>query len=129
MPPVDPKNGASEAKMPPSVATSQYPAPDGVDAMPTTGLLRRLPPVDPWKTALPNEKMPPSLPRSQYPCNPPVGCSSTLNQSDLRPSLDWNVAPLTVTDAADPVTLTVWTRPPISPRPFLVSTSTDCSAP
>ena len=33
--------------MPPSEATTQYPAPSGVAAMPTTGLLRTVPPVEP----------------------------------------------------------------------------------
>ena len=33
--------------MPPSEATSQYPPPSGVDAMPTTGLFNRSAPVDP----------------------------------------------------------------------------------
>src|SRR4051794_35596480 len=36
--PADPANGASPyANTPPSAAASQYPCPDGVDAMPTTG--------------------------------------------------------------------------------------------
>ena len=33
--------------MPPSEATSQYPLPSGVEAMPTTGLLSAMLPVDP----------------------------------------------------------------------------------
>src|SRR2546426_182486 len=35
--PVDPRNGASNAKMPPSLATSQYPLLSLVGAMPTIG--------------------------------------------------------------------------------------------
>ena len=34
--------------MPPSLATSQYPCPDPVDAIPTIGELRRMAPVEPW---------------------------------------------------------------------------------
>ena len=42
--PVDPKNPASpKAKTPPSAATSQYPPPDGVAAMPTIGALSTRP--------------------------------------------------------------------------------------
>ena len=44
MPPVEPKNEASpKLKMPPSAATSQYPCPDGVAAMLTTGALSAVP--------------------------------------------------------------------------------------
>ena len=44
MPPVEPKNEASpKLKMPPSEATSQYPCPDGVAAMPTMGALSAVP--------------------------------------------------------------------------------------
>jgi hypothetical protein len=40
MEPVDPKKVASpKLKMPPSDATSQYPSPDGVAAIPTIGAL------------------------------------------------------------------------------------------
>jgi hypothetical protein len=46
--------------MPPSEATSQYPLPLGVVAMPTIGRLRRRLPVEPWNAASPNAKMPPS---------------------------------------------------------------------
>src|SRR5947208_1720495 len=59
--PVEPENCASpNEKMPPSLATIQYPRPDGVAAIPTTGLLRRMPPVEPENGASPNEKIPPS---------------------------------------------------------------------
>ena len=48
MEPVEPKNGASpKAKMPPSLATSQYPFPLGLDAIPVMGLLSFNEPVDP----------------------------------------------------------------------------------
>ena len=64
--PVDPKNSASpKLKMPPSVATSQYPLPDGVAAMPTIGWFRRMSPVDPKNSASPKVKIPPSLATSQ----------------------------------------------------------------
>ena len=46
--PVEPKNWASpKEKIPPSEPTSQYPPPSGVDAMPTTALLRWSDPADP----------------------------------------------------------------------------------
>ncbi len=48
--------------MPPSEAASQYPPPSGVAAMPTTGLLRVIPPADPKKPALPRANTPPSDP-------------------------------------------------------------------
>ncbi len=35
------------------------------EPMPTMGWLRRVPPIDPWKPASPNEKMPPSEATSQ----------------------------------------------------------------
>ena len=40
-------------KMPPSEATSQYPPPSGVAAMPTIGAFSGLPPCDPKKPASP----------------------------------------------------------------------------
>ena len=52
-------------KIPPSDATSQYPFPVKVGVMATTGRCRGVPPMDPWKAAVPNEKMPPSDPTSQ----------------------------------------------------------------
>ena len=58
---MEPTNAASpNAKMPPSLATSQYPPPSDVAAMPTIGALRWSPPVEPSKAALPKAKMPPS---------------------------------------------------------------------
>ena len=39
--------------MPPSDATSQYPPPSSVSAVPTTGLLRWMLPVEPQKGMLP----------------------------------------------------------------------------
>ena len=51
--------------MPPSDATSQYPPPSGVGAMPTIGLLSGMPPVEPQNGASPNVKMPPSDATSQ----------------------------------------------------------------
>ena len=46
--------------MPPSEATSQYPPLLGAMAMPTTGALRWMLPVEPQKGAPPKEKTPPS---------------------------------------------------------------------
>ena len=48
MPPVDPRKRASpKLKMPPSVATSQYPLPDGVAAMSTTARFNTMRAADP----------------------------------------------------------------------------------
>jgi hypothetical protein len=45
---MDPKNEASpNEKIPPSEATSQYPLPSGVEAMPTVGALRSIDAADP----------------------------------------------------------------------------------
>ena len=49
--PVDPKNALLKEKMPPSEATSQNPPQSGVGAIPTTGLLRLMEPVEPRKLA------------------------------------------------------------------------------
>jgi hypothetical protein len=51
--------------MPPSLATSQYPPPSGVPAMPTMGWFSGLEPMDPKKRASPKAKMPPSEATSQ----------------------------------------------------------------
>ena len=45
--PVEPKNGALKAKIPPSVATSQYPPVAGSVAIPTMGRLSRVPVMAP----------------------------------------------------------------------------------
>src|SRR2546429_9711273 len=66
--PVEPKNLAlPKAKIPPSVATSQYPLPSAVPAMPTMGLFNLIDPVEPKNLALPKLKIPPSEATSQYP--------------------------------------------------------------
>jgi hypothetical protein len=62
-----------KANTPPSAATSQYPDPPGATAMPSTGALRCLPPIEPWKTAEPKAKMPPSAATNQYPLPSWVG--------------------------------------------------------
>ena len=50
----DPSKAAEpKLKMPPSAATSQYPAPPGPGAMPSMGSLSRMEPVEPWKDASP----------------------------------------------------------------------------
>src|SRR5205807_791215 len=54
IPPVEPKKRASpKPNAPPSLAASQYPAPDGVAAMATIGRLSLMDPVEPWKAASP----------------------------------------------------------------------------
>ena len=63
---MEPANPASpKAKMPPSDATSQYPPPVGVAAIPTIGLFSCIDPVEPRKGASPKAKMPPSDATSQ----------------------------------------------------------------
>ena len=58
-PPIDPKNcAAPKAKMPPSDATSQYPPPWGMAAIPTIGAARAVAPMDPKNCASPKAKMP-----------------------------------------------------------------------
>src|SRR5438093_1038427 len=70
--PVEPLKLASpKAKIPPSVAASQYPAPVRVAVMPTIGWASLMLPVEPLKVASPKAKIPPSLATSQYPL--PVG--------------------------------------------------------
>ena len=50
----DPSKGAlPKVKTPPSAATSQYPPADGAAAMPSTGWLRRMAPVEPQNGAPP----------------------------------------------------------------------------
>jgi len=52
--PADPSKVASPyVKMPPSRATSQYPPPLGVGAIPATGAFRASDPAEPWKAASP----------------------------------------------------------------------------
>ncbi len=51
--------------MPPSAATSQYPLPLWVAAIPVTGSTNDVPPIEPSKGAFPKEKMPPSEATSQ----------------------------------------------------------------
>ena len=58
---MDPKKEASpKLKTPPSDPTSQYPVLEGVTAMPTTGALSGLPPIEPSNGAAPSAKTPPS---------------------------------------------------------------------
>ena len=66
IPPVEPKKRASpKPNAPPSLAASQYPAPDGVAAMATIGRLSLMDPVEPWKAASPKPNTPPSVAVSQ----------------------------------------------------------------
>src|SRR5436305_1940370 len=69
-PPIEPRKGASKAKIPPSEATSQYPAPSPSGTRERTGALSRFPPIDPAKRASPKEYTAPSDPSSQYPERP-----------------------------------------------------------
>jgi hypothetical protein len=52
-------------KTPPSVATSQYPPPDGDGAMATIGSFNRIDPAEPKNPASPNVNTPPSRATSQ----------------------------------------------------------------
>src|ERR1700722_6512748 len=64
----EPKYPASpKVNMPPSEATSQYPWPLGVAAMPTMGWLGLIAPVEPKYPAPPKGNIPPSEATSQYP--------------------------------------------------------------
>ena len=69
--------------MPPSDATSQYPPPSEVAAMPTMGALRGLPPMEPRKAASPKEKMPPSDATSQYPPPDVVAAAPTYGRLEV----------------------------------------------
>ena len=54
------KRASPKLNTPPSDATSQYPFPLGVAAIPTIGWLRTMAPVLPKNCASPYEKIPPS---------------------------------------------------------------------
>src|SRR5882672_10108910 len=56
--------------------------------MPTTGLFRRMPPVDPKKAASPNEKTPPSEATSQYPCLEGVASTPAMGFANLMPPVE-----------------------------------------
>src|SRR5438067_11942035 len=58
-----------------------------------------------------------------------AGGAFTRNQSERRPNRFAKSAPEVETDAAEPRSDTVTTRPPQSPKPLRVTTSTDCSQP
>src|SRR5664280_987349 len=82
--------------MPPSEATSQYPLPSGVDAIPTTGLWRVRAPVEPKNAASPKLKMPPSDATSQYPLPSGVDAIPTTGLWRVR-------APVEPKNAASPM--------------------------
>src|SRR5205823_5099306 len=83
-PPVAPAKTASpKPKIPPSEATSQYPCPLGVGAMPTMGWFRWMPPVEPWNTASPKLKIPPSEATSQYPRPVRLAVMATIGFTSL----------------------------------------------
>src|SRR5581483_2303471 len=85
----EPRNGASpKAKMPPSDATSQYPFPDGVAAIPTIGLLRLIAPVEPKNLASPKAKIPPSDATSQYPLPDGVAAMPTIGFLSGTPAVE-----------------------------------------
>src|ERR1700722_2948252 len=66
--PAEPWKVASPyVKMPPSLATSQYPPPSFVVAMPTMGLFSGRPPSDPQNGRFPKSKTPPSVATMSYP--------------------------------------------------------------
>ena len=46
--------------------------------MPTTGLLRGCPPIEPWKAASPKANNPPSVATFQYPFPSPVAAMPTI---------------------------------------------------
>src|SRR6185437_2393101 len=69
------KPASPNEKTPPSAATIQYPLPDGVAAMPTTGLARATPVRSPKKAALPFGYTWPAESAIQYP--EPVGVGAT----------------------------------------------------
>ncbi len=75
-------------KIPPSEATSQYPPPSGVAAIPTMGWLRCWPPSDPWKAASPKAKTPPSEATSQYPPPSGVDAAPTTGRASGRAPAD-----------------------------------------
>ena len=64
-PPRLPSKGTLKVKIPPSEATSQWPCPSGVAAMPTMGAFRCKPPAEPKNAASPKVKIPPSEATSQ----------------------------------------------------------------
>src|SRR6478752_7532674 len=75
-----------KANIPPSEPISQYPAPETVEAMPTTGALSGWPPIDPKNFASPNAKIPPSDATSQYPAPDDVAAAPTIGLfSDFPP--------------------------------------------
>lgn len=91
--PRDPRNGASKLNTPPSAPSIQYPPVAGSPAMPTTGLLSGVPPIDPWNTASPKANMPPSDPAFQYPPPSGVGVSATTGRLNrVSPLEPWKVA-------------------------------------
>ena len=55
------KRPSPKANTPPSRATVQYPPPSVESAMPTTGWLSTIDPVDPQNGRFPKLKIPPSL--------------------------------------------------------------------
>src|SRR5438270_840181 len=77
-PAADPSNVPSpKVKIPPSRATSQYPWPDGVVAMPTIGWLRRVPASDPRFGVLPTGITAPRLVAAQARAPPGAAATAT----------------------------------------------------
>jgi len=87
-PPVDPAKGASKANTPPSAATSQYPPVAVSRAIPTTGRVRGVAPMEPEKRASPKANTPPSAATSQYPASSAVAAMPTTGACSTRPPVD-----------------------------------------
>ena len=74
--------------MPPSAATSQYPPPSGVAAMPTIGELS-WPESDPWSWAEPKAATVPFASASQYPVPLLSGAMPTVRDDDWTEAATW----------------------------------------
>ena len=82
--PVEPKKPASpKEKIPPSAASSKYPRPSGVGAMPTTLWLRGVLAMFPYETASPKDSTAPALETTQYPF--PSGVAAMPNHFGAAP--------------------------------------------
>src|SRR5438034_1285816 len=103
--PSAPKNRPSpNAKIPPSLATNQYPRPEGDEAMPTTGRLRRWPRIDPCARASPNARTLPVVVASQKPLPLGVEAIATVHS----PGAAVGRTTLVRADAPKPATVPCW---------------------
>jgi len=79
---VDPSKAASpSAKMPPSAATTQYPSPSGVAAVPTTGATR------PWRVVPGTAVAAPNAVTASGPGVPDSACPATATAGDVGTTL------------------------------------------